>query len=168
MTAEQIIKLLKLEPHPIEGGFFLETYRSQLELESQCLPPGYRARRSMATAIYYLLTAATFSELHRLEGDEIFHFYLGDPVEMLQLYPDGSGNRLLIGKDLERGMIPQVMVPAGVWQGTRLLPGGGYSLLGATMSPGFDYEDYETGDREALVRQFPQFKDCIAKLTRIG
>lgn len=166
MTADEIIKLLKLEPHIVEGGYFLETYRSEFELNAQTLPPGFQGKRSLATAIYYCLAGDNFSELHRLVGDETFHFYLGDPVEMLQLYPDGSGNRLVMGQDIATGMMLQVTVPAGVWQGTRLLPGGKYALLGTTMSPGFDYCDYETGKREELLKQFPQFSKYINALTR--
>ena len=148
ITAADIIKMLNLTPHPNEGGYFRETYRSAL-----------------STAIYYLLTTETFSAMHRLPGDEIFHFYLGDPVEMLQLHPDGSGTAHILGTDLGKGMHPQVLVPGGVWQGSRLMPGKTFALLGTTMAPGFRFEDYETGNRGALTKAFPEFSELIALLT---
>ncbi len=156
MTAEQVIRILDLQPHPIEGGYFRRTYESSRWVES----------RRVGTAIYYLLTPDTFSHMHRLAADEIFHFYMGDPVEMLQLLPDGTGALTTIGTDLEQGMRPQVVVPQGVWQGTRLLPGGECALLGTSVSPGFDYDDYEHGDREALTAAYPEFAAQIKALTR--
>ena len=166
ITADELIKLLQLEPLPHEGGFFVETYRSKDLVPKSALPPGYSGARSVCTAIYYLLTPETFSAIHRLQGDEIFHFYLGDPVEMLQLWPDGSGKIVVIGTDFERGMAPQIVVPHGVWQGTRLLGGGQFALLGCTVSPGFDFADYENGSRDLLSRSYPQFREMICSLTR--
>src|ERR1039458_5800201 len=103
----------------------------------------------------------TFSELHRVASDEIFHFYLGDPVEMLQLWPDGSGKQVLIGTDIKSGMAPQVVVPHGVWQGARLVPGGEFALLSCTVSPGFEYADYESGSRQFLRWAYPEHRDMI-------
>jgi hypothetical protein len=113
-----------------------------------------------------MLTPDTFSALHKLPGDEIFHFYLGDPVEMLQLHPDGRGEITVLGQDIAAGMRPQHLVRGGVWQGSRLRPGGSYALLGTTMSPGFDYKDYETGSRETLTKLYPKHSSLIASLTR--
>ena len=175
-TSEEIIKHLNLQKHP-EGGYFSETFRSR---ETTADP--LRGNRAYSTAIYYMLTANTFSEMHRLITDEIFHFYLGDPVEMLHLYPDGTGKRVILGTDITQGMLPQVLVPAGVWQGSRLFPGGknpgknrgknedknGYALMGTTMAPAFEYSDYLSGDRTELIRQYPEFKDLIIALTRKG
>jgi predicted cupin superfamily sugar epimerase len=104
--------------------------------------------------------------MHRLPGDEIFHFYLGDPVEMLQLFPDGRTEILVLGADLQAGQKPQHVVPAGVWQGSSLLAGGKWALLGATMAPGFDYADYEQGQRELLSKQYPEQSSRITRLTR--
>jgi hypothetical protein len=112
------------------------------------------------------LEPGTFSELHRVGSDEIFHFYYGDPVEMLQLWPDGSARRVVIGADFERGMRPQVVVPRGVWQGSRLAAGGTLALLGCTVSPGFEYADYESGVRAVLTGQFPEEAGMIRELTR--
>jgi hypothetical protein len=121
LTADQIITLLNLKPHPEEGGYFVETYRSTETLSRELLPNRYKGDRSFSTAIYYLLTPGTFSTIHQLRSDEVFHFYLGNPVEMIQLWPDGSGRILILGFDILNGMEPQVIVPRGVWQGARLL-----------------------------------------------
>lgn len=163
---DNIIGLLKLSEHPREGGYFAETYRSMERVPKDVLPPAYSNERSLSTAIYYMLTPDTFSRLHRLKGDEIFHFYRGDPVEMLQLFPDSGGRLIKIGSDLAAGFRPQVLVPKNVWQGSRLIPGGRFALMGTTMAPGFDYADYEEGDRERLMALFPDFKQLIILLTR--
>jgi predicted cupin superfamily sugar epimerase len=165
MTAEKLKSLLNLVPLSIEGGYFAETYRSTEMISSECLPDRYSGRRSVGTAIYYLLEPGTFSEIHRVASDEIFHFYLGDPVEMLQLWPDGSGKRVLIGTNIEKGMAPQVVVPQGVWQGARLAAGGKFALLGCTVSPGFEYADYESGSRQHLCELHPAYRDMIWALT---
>ncbi len=109
MTADEIIERLGLEPH-LEGGYFAETYRSKLTLPASALPVEYGGGRDAGTAIYYLLTADTVSAMHRVRSDEVFHFYMGDPVEMLQLYADGSGAIVALGRDLAAGMRPQVVV----------------------------------------------------------
>ncbi len=114
ITVDQVKSLLNLKPHPAEGGYFAETYRSGGSLRGEGLPARYKAPRSLGTAIYYLLTPDTFSAVHRLASDEIFRFYLGDPVEMLHLLPDGSGRVVTLGPDLLGGMRPQVIVPQGV------------------------------------------------------
>ena len=165
MTAEEIIALLKLKPHPKEGGYFSETYRAVESIPSGVLPSRYVGPRVFGTCIYYLLTPATFSAMHRLQSDEIFHFYLGDPVELLQLLPDGSGKTVMLGTDLRAGMQPQVVVPRGVWQGSRLVGGGNFALLGCTVAPGFEFADYEHGRREDLIGSHPQFHEKIVALT---
>jgi predicted cupin superfamily sugar epimerase len=105
--------------------------------------------------------------MHRLPGEEIFHHYLGEAVEMLLLHPDGRGEIVRLGKDLDAGERPQVVVPGGVWQGSKLVSraGAGYALLGCTMAPGFDYADYQHGQREPLVSQYPDHAARIAELT---
>lgn len=160
MTASEIKALLKLEPHPIEGGSFRQTYISEGTVD---LPRGVRAQ---GTAIYYLLEAGTFSEMHVLDSDEIFHFYLGDPVEMLQLHPDGHSAVFTLGPDLEAGQHVQLVVPAGVWQGTRLIGNGKLALLGCTVTPGFDYADYRNASHDELVKDWPDQADRIRLLTR--
>ena len=160
MTAEEIKTLLKLEPHPVEGGSFRLTYTSAGSVE---LPRGLRAQ---GTAIYYLLEAGTFSEMHVLASDEIFHFYLGDPVEMLQLYEDGRSAVFTLGPDLAAGQHVQMVVPAGVWQGTRLIERGKVALLGCTVTPGFDFADYRNGSYAELAAKWPAEAKQIRKLTR--
>ena len=164
MTADEVIAFLKLQPHPVEGGFFRETYRSAETLPASVLPR-QGADRSVCTAIYYLLTPKTVSALHRLPGDEVFHFYAGDPVRMLQLWPDGSTRTLVLGRDLQAGQVPQLVVPGGVWQGSLLVEGGSWALLGATMAPGFDYSDYVSGDRAGLAAGYPGEARMIERLT---
>lgn len=168
--AERIIARLGLVPHPKEGGWFRETYRAAETLAPSALTPSglaprYAAARAVSTAIYYLLTPTSFSALHRLASDEVFHFYAGDAVEQLRLFPKGAGNVVNIGNDLAAGQRPQTVVPRGVWQGARLAAGGRYALLGCTVAPGFDYADYEAGNRQALSQAYPDFADRIAGLT---
>lgn len=160
MTADQIKALLNLDPHPVEGGFFRRTYTSAANLE---LP---RGTRPQGTAIYYLLEAGVFSEMHLLDSDEIFHFYLGDPVEMLQLHPDGSSVVLTLGQDLQAGEQVQVLVPAGVWQGLRLIGDGKLALLGCTVVPGFNYVDYHNAGYAELAAKWPDQVERIRALTR--
>src|SRR6186997_2398350 len=131
----------------MEGGYFVETYRSTAALS----PAGYSGERALSTAIYYLITPQSFSAMHRLPGDEIFHHYLGDAVEMLLLHPTGRIETLSLGKEIATGERPQIVVPGGVWQGSRLVAGGQFALLGCTMAPGFDYADYEHGRRTELI-----------------
>ena len=164
LSAEQILKALKMEPHPVEGGYFAETYRSAGVVPRDALR-GYPAARSLSTAIYYMLTPGTISAMHRVRGDEMFHFYLGDPVEMLELRPNGSGDTIVLGQDILNGMRLQHVVRGGVWQGSRLCEGGRFALLGTTMAPGFEYEDYETGNRDELIAKFPAFADLIRART---
>lgn len=165
MTADEIKRLLNLAPHPREGGSFAETWRAEETVQHESLPPRYPSARSAGTCIYYLLEPGTFSEMHRLASYEIFHFYLGDPVEMLQLAPDGAGRTVILGNDLAAGQCPQVIVPKFVWQGSRLVPGGKVALLGCTVSPGFDYADYEAGSAASLVPEYPKYAELIRLLT---
>jgi len=166
MTAEEIKQFLQLEAHPCEGGYFRQTWKSEEEIPLTALPSRYSGARAAGTAIYYLLEPSTFSEMHRLISDEVFHFYYGDTVEMLQLWPDGSFRVVRLGNELAAGVLPQLVVPKGVWQGSRLVAGGSVALIGCTVSPGFDYADYETGVRAELVRAYPAAAELIGELTR--
>src|SRR5207248_2508187 len=147
LTAEDLIATLDLRPLPLEGGFYRETYRSKERLPA--------STKALSTAIYYLLTPETFSALHRLPADEVYHFYLGSPVQMLQLWPDGQGRIVTLGADVLAGQCPQTVMPGGIWQGSFLMSGGTYALLGTTMAPGFDCADYEAGDCERLSADYP-------------
>jgi predicted cupin superfamily sugar epimerase len=160
LTADELITLLNLQPHPKEGGFFRETYRAAEQFTAAQLPPRYGSERSASTAIYYLLKPGTFSALHRLATDEIFHFYLGSPVRMLQLAETGS-REIVLGSDLSAGHELQVVVPRGVWQGSLLEPGGDFALLGCTVAPGSTMPTTRmatvkncSGVSRALVRSF--------------
>jgi predicted cupin superfamily sugar epimerase len=163
--AQKLIEILGLKPLNDEGGFFRQTYCSADFVAQQHLPEGYKTTRAFSTAIYYLITAHTLSKMHRLPADEVFHFYDGDPVEMLQLYEDGSGKLINIGNDIENGLYPQVIVSKKTWQGTRLIPGGTYALLGTTMSPGFEYEDLIMANKAYLLQTYPEFAEMINRLT---
>jgi uncharacterized protein len=166
LTAREIIDRLKLAPLTIEGGYFRETYRAPLTLAACALPDEFGGDRNASTAIYYLLTPETFSAIHRVKSDEVFHFYAGDAVELLQLRPDGAAQRVIIHNDLAAGHEPQVVVPAGVWQGCRLIPGGSWALLGCTVAPGFDYADFELADRADVLTAYSQYSVLITALTR--
>jgi uncharacterized protein len=166
MTAEEVKQLLQLKPLSVEGGFFRETYRSRWMVSAEYLPQGISASRSIGTAIYYMITPETFSALHRLPGTEVFHFYLGDPVLMLQLLPDGSSQMITMGSDLLAGQQPQVVVRGQVWQGSKLAPGGKWALMGTTMSPGFDYADYENAEAEPLIALYPGAAASIREYLR--
>ncbi len=160
MSPDEIKSMLQLAPHPVEGGFFRRTYTSALTMETE------RGVRAAGTAIYYLLEPGTFSEMHVLSSDEMFHFYLGDPVEMLQLHADGRTEVFTLGPDIAHGQHVQLTVPAGVWQGTRLLPGGKVALLGCTVTPGFDFTDYVGGSFAELAERWPAEAERIRALTR--
>lgn len=164
MTAEEIIKRLGLQQHPKEDGYFIETHRSMDRISWEALPGGYNGDRAYSTAIYFLLTEGGYSELHRLRSDEVYHYYMGAPLELLLLLPDGSGKMLRLGTRLNAGELPQIVVPRNAWQGA--MTTGAYTLFGCTVAPGFEYPDYETGNREDLVRKYPEFEEEIRRLTR--
>jgi len=147
MTAKDVVALLGLEPLPEEGGLFTQTYADD-----------------HSTCIYALLAPPDFSAMHRLTTPEIYHFYAGDPTRMLLLHPDGRVAEPVLGTDLAAGQRPQVVVPAGVWQGSSCL--GAWSLWGTTMAPGFDWEGFELGAADELVAGWPAAAGRIRELTR--
>ena len=172
MTADEVKTLLGLAPHPREGGWFVRTYEAAETVAPSAFEDGrYNGRRRTGTAIYYLLEPDTYSAMHRLQSDEVFHFYAGDAVELLQLGPSSRGKSSrgrvdVLGADLARGERPQLVVPRGTWQGSRLLPGGQWALLGCTVSPGFEFEDYVDGSRTELIALWPAWRAQIEALTR--
>jgi len=167
MTADEVKEILGLVKHPREGGWYVRTWESEEFVAASCFEEGrYEGARRTSTAIYYLLEPGTFSEMHVLKSDEIFHHYMGGAVEMLQLFANGSSSRVVIGKDLEAGERPQCVVRTGVWQGSRLLKAEGWALLGCTVSPGFEFEDYEDAAAEELVARWPGEAEMIRRLTR--
>jgi len=170
MDAERWIRTLGLVPLALEGGYYRETYRSDESIAASSLPDRYLGRggRAFGTAIYYLLTAETVSAMHRLRSDEVYHFLAGDPVRMLQLREEGprSARVVRMANSGEEGTQPQVVVPRGTWQGSRLEPGGRYALMGVTVAPGFEYDDFELGESESLARLFPEHAGEIRRLRR--
>lgn len=155
---QAIIEALGLEPLPVEGGLFRQTWRSDGSPE----PAG--------TATYAAFTADpdSFSAMHRLPVDEVWHFYLGDPVDLLLLHDDGTATAPRLGADVLGGQRPQLVVPAGTWMGASLVPGGRFALFGNTLAPGFHSGFYEGGDRDVLSAGWPAAAGRIAKLTREG
>ncbi|MEM7131570.1 MAG: cupin domain-containing protein [Chloroflexota bacterium] len=170
MNAQEIIQLLDLQPLPEEGGYFRRTYESADRLQPEQLPQRYQRDHAsaMSSAIYALFTLDDFSAMHRLDADEIYHYYWGDPLELLLLYPNGVGKIVLLGTDFQAGMQPQLMVPKGVWQGSRPMLGGTYgcTLIGTTMSPEFVEAGFEMATREELIRDYPSFTPQIETRVR--
>jgi predicted cupin superfamily sugar epimerase len=162
-TADAVIRLLDLAPHP-EGGYFRETFRAApLPF---ALPE--RGVRAASTAIYFLLQRADFSAFHRVRSDEAWHHYLGAPLELHLLDPSGA-TKLVLGPSLERGERPQAVVRAGVYQAARLAEGspGEFTLVGCTVAPGFDFADFEMPPRSELVARFPEHRVLVEALTRV-
>ncbi|MCY3827411.1 MAG: cupin domain-containing protein [Candidatus Dadabacteria bacterium] len=157
MKADHLIQRLGLKKLPGEGGYYKETYRSE-EMAGE--------DRSLSTAIYYLITSEENSKMHRVNSDEIFHFYFGDPVQMLLLYPTGESRIVFMGDNLPSGQRTQLVIPKGTWQGAMVVEGEhGYAFMGTTMAPGFELEDFELGAQESLLLRFPQHENLIRELT---
>ena len=167
-TAKKLIEHFKMEKIPVEGAWFHVTYGSKDTIPAAALPARYGLPRVAGTAIYALATREDFSAMHRLKTDEVWHFYLGDPLELLLLHPDGRGEVVVIGPDVFAGQQPQYTVPAGAWMGGRpaKATAEAYTFFGCTLASGFDYGDFEIGYREELQAQFPAFSNLIAGLTR--
>jgi uncharacterized protein len=166
LTAEQIIELFKMKPLREEGGYYVETYRSAERIAKAGLPRRYDGARDMSTAILYLVTPDAFSRLHRVKGDEVFHFYLGDCVTMLKLHVDGSSEVVTLGPDIIKGHQVQTVVRGGSWQGCLLSEGGRFALMGTTVAPGFEFADFEEAQRQELLRQYPTHRELILRLTQ--
>ena len=168
LTAEALIRKLGLEVLPLEGGHFRQTYQADETVVVPAADPEQPLLKPRSTAILYLLSddPDSFSAIHRLPTVEIYHFYLGDPVELLLLRQDGESEVVTLGHDILNGQHVQFAVPAGVWQGSRVVPGGEFALMGTTMSPGFVDTDYVPGDRDTLLERFPDRAELIRLLTR--
>jgi predicted cupin superfamily sugar epimerase len=159
-TAAEWIERLALRRHP-EGGWYRETYRSAERIAADALPARFPASRTFSTAIYYLLGAGERSALHRIKSDEVWHHYAGDTVTLWMLHDSGDARTATLGGGGE----PQAIVPAGVWYGAQLAPGGALALMGGTVAPGFEFADFELAQRGALVTAFPQHRAAIEALT---
>jgi len=164
-TADEWIKALELQPHP-EGGFYRETYRSDEQIAADALPGRFGSARAHSTSIYYLLRAGEISSLHRIRQDEIWHFHDGDGGIVHSIDATGCRTSTTIGRDLDSGQSPQVLVRAGDWFGAEVATGGRFVLVGCTVAPGFEFEDLEMADRSELAGRFPDHAELIERLTR--
>ncbi|SDK44847.1 hypothetical protein SAMN05421823_102756 [Catalinimonas alkaloidigena] len=162
---ESWIEQLGLQAHP-EGGWYRELYRADESVAADALPARYGARRTFGTAIYYLLDNRTFSAFHRILSDEIWHFYAGDPLTLYVISPAGDIRTEKLGPKPMAGEQFQLVIPHGHWFAARVEPPGRYALLGCTVSPGFDFADFELAERAALLEQYPQHTNLIRALTR--
>ena len=167
MTADQLIATLKLEPHP-EGGFFRETYRASEMISLAALPSRFRGDRAFSTAIYFLIYGKQFSALHRICSDELWNFYLGEPLELVEITADGRLTTTLIGHEITAGARPQAVISAGSCFGSRLARPDphAFALVGCTVAPGFDFADFELASRDKLLEAYPQHEDMIRAMTQ--
>jgi predicted cupin superfamily sugar epimerase len=166
LTAEEIIQKLNLQEHP-EGGYFKETYRSTGEISQDNLEDGYTGIRNYSTAIYFLLTSDNFSAFHRVRQDEFWHFHTGSPLELHMISEAGKCSSVIIGNDLEKDETPQFVVPGGHWFAAAVVDKDSYSLVSCTVSPGFDFDDFELAQRDQLIKHHPEHKEMIERFTRI-
>jgi hypothetical protein len=158
------IDKLKLQPHP-EGGFYRQTYRADLILPKDAFPQ-FSGSRAVSTAIYFLLDGENFSAFHRLRSDELWHFYIGEPLVVHMIDANGAYSEFSLGNNPEAGEVLQAVVKAGCWFASRVRDGKSFALVGCTVSPGFDFEDFELANRKKLVQRYPQHRKLIESLTR--
>lgn len=163
-SINKIIKALDLTAHP-EGGYYKETYRSKGEIEESNLNSTYKGKRNYSTGIYFLLTSDSFSALHRIKQDEIWHFYDGSPIRLHVISETGIYSVHSIGRDIFNGEVPQYVVPGGCWFAAEVINKDSYSLVGCTVSPGFSFEDFELKNKKELISLFPEQEGIISKLT---
>jgi len=167
LSSQSIIRQLGLTRHP-EGGYFRETYRCKEWLAPHGLPQRYQGKRSVSTAIYYLLQSGDFSALHRIQSDELWYFHAGVPLEIVTLSKAGVFSKVKLGLDLKKGQQPQVSIPRGVWFGAavRGTDKGAYTLTSCSVAPGFDFADFEMARQSELIKKFPRQRRMILKWTR--
>ena len=162
---KEIIETLELQPHP-EGGFFKETYRSNGFIPQQVLPNGFDGPRNYSTCIYYLLQSGDFSAFHKIRQDEIWHFYLGSPIELYMISEFGNLTKVTIGNVITKGQRLQFVVPKNHWFAATVVEKNSFSLIGCTVSPGFDFKDFTLASQQDLIESFPQHRDIIKTFTR--
>ena len=162
---EKLIQQLELIPHP-EGGYYKETYRSEGVFKSDSLDSTIEGERSYCTGIYFMLTADTFSAFHKISSDEMWHFYDGSAIELHMITEEGIYSCVYIGRDIENGEHLQYVVPKNVWFASRVKDNAEYSLLGCTVSPGFDFRDFILPNTSEMTAMFPQYEKIIGELTR--
>lgn len=157
------IRTLALEPHP-EGGHYRQTYRADLVLEE--LPRQFSGPRPASTAIYFLLEGKNFSAFHRLRSDELWHFHVGASLTVHVIDQDGRFSEIQLGSDPEAGEVLQAVVRAGCWFASQIRDENSFALVGCTVAPGFDFDDFELAERVPLIERYPQHRDLITRLTR--
>jgi len=164
-TAQDWIDHLDLDAH-LEGGYYRETYRTDEVIPKTALPDRFDGPRDVATLIYFLLPADSFSALHRIRQDEVWHFYAGAPITLHRIAPDGTYKTQALGHDVTAGQQLHTVVPGGTWFGATVSAEEGYGLAGCTTAPAFEFADFELADRTALTETFPQHAGVIERLTR--
>ena len=167
ITAGQLIRQFGMIPHP-EGGFYARTYTSAEIIPQAVLPARFGGDRFFSTAIYYLLQAGDFSAFHRISSDEGWHFYTGQALWLYVIHPGGELNMIRMGDQVEKGERFQYIVPAGCWFAAEPAPGSAFSFLGCTVAPGFDFADFEQGQRSRLMDTYPEQAGLVRRLTRTG
>lgn len=163
-SINDLISILDLKPHP-EGGFFKETYRSNGKISNSSLDKDYKGERNYSTCIYFLLTSDNFSAFHKIKQDEIWHFYDGSSINLHIISESKVYTNHVIGIDLQKGEVPQFVVPGGSWFAAEVVGKNTYSLIGCTVSPGFSFEDFELKSKDELIALFPDKEKIISKLT---
>ncbi|MDO6803524.1 cupin domain-containing protein [Wenyingzhuangia sp. 1_MG-2023] len=166
MEIQTIIKQLNLQPHP-EGGYFKETYRSQGSISKENLTIEFSGDRNYSTAIYFMLTSDTFSAFHKINQDEFWHFYKGSPIKLHMISPEGMYTNVRIGNNFEKGEVPQFVVPAQYWFAAEVIANNSYALVGCTVAPGFDFDDFVLAERIKILSLFPEHENIIKRLTRV-
>ncbi len=168
MKPEDIIKKLDLIPLANEGGYYRQTWVSDFILDGSNIVSHYGEKKIAGTAIYFLLVNSYegFSALHTLPTTEIYHFYLGDPVQLSLFYNNGSVKNIILGQDILSNELPQITVPPSVTQGSALVQGGKWALLGTTMAPGYSDNDFNLASRIEMLKKYPENKELIISLTR--
>ena len=161
--AQYLKERLDLSELPGEGGYYKETYRSDKTI---ILPSEIDGERSISTSIYYLLDGTQFSAFHRLKSDEIWHFYIGSSVTIYTINKMENLSEVSLGSNIEKGELFQFQVRAESWLAATVNDTSSYALIGCTVSPGYDYLDFELGDRKKLIERYPQHRSIIEKLTR--
>ncbi|MFZ6666328.1 cupin domain-containing protein [Peijinzhouia sedimentorum] len=164
-TAEYWIEHLGLQPHP-EGGYYKETYRSNEAIEADALPQRYEGGRSFGTAIYFLITSKAPSNFHRLLSDELWFFHAGDPLRVYGLKEGEESWQQDLGMELEKKQSLQVIIPKDTWFAAEVLAPNSYTLISCTVSPGFDFRDFELAKRKEIISNFPQDDELIERLTK--
>ena len=165
VMADQLIQQYKLKAHP-EGGWYKQTYKSNEQIPADALPERFGACRAFSTAIYFLLETGNFSSFHRIKSDECWHFYAGDPLLLYVIEQNGELRIISLGNDPAKGQTFQYVVPAGCWFASRPAAGGDYCFVGCTVSPGFEFDDFDLANGNELSAMYPQHKEIIKDLCR--